>query len=214
MNKLRGKMKPTLLILAAGMVSRYGSLKQLDPVGGSGETIMEYSIYDAIRAGFGRVVFVIRKSTEQEFCNTIIAKLISSIKVEYVFQKIGMVPAGISYSPERQKPWGAIHAILSASGMIHEPFAVINADDCYGWHSFQLMADFLSNAKNTAATYATIGYNINNTLSEFGTVSRGICRLDDSSFLLGVTERTKIGKVGNEIVYFNESNQFIVFRFL
>ncbi len=137
-------MKPTLLVLAAGMGSRYGSLKQIDPVGPSGETIIDYSIYDAIRAGFGKVVFIIRKSFEQDFKDIFISKLQSHIPVEYVFQEIDKVPEGLKVSPDRTKPWGTAHAVLMAKDVIHEPFAVINGDDFYGSGAFQTMADYLN----------------------------------------------------------------------
>lgn len=195
-------MKPTLLVLAAGMGSRYGSLKQIDPVGPSGETIIDYSIYDAIRAGFGKVVFIIRKSFEQDFKDIFISKLQPHIKVEYVFQEIDKVPAGLPVSPERVKPWGTAHAILMAKDVINEPFAVINGDDFYGADAFKTMADFLSSlGPNQQTQYSLVGYQVGNTMSENGSVSRGVCQSDENELLVSVTERTNIQYVEDKIAY-------------
>lgn len=195
-------MKPTLLVLAAGMGSRYGSLKQIDPVGPSGETIIDYSIYDAIRAGFGKVVFIIRKSFEQDFKDIFISKLQPHIKVEYVFQEIDKVPAGLPVSPERVKPWGTAHAILMAKDVINEPFAVINGDDFYGADAFKTMADFLSSLGPDQQTqYSLVGYQVGNTMSENGSVSRGVCQSDENELLVSVTERTNIQYVEDKIAY-------------
>ena len=195
-------MKPTLLVLAAGMGSRYGSLKQIDPVGPSGETIIDYSIYDAARAGFGKVVFIIRKSFEQDFKDIFITKLEPYIPVEYVFQEIDNVPEGLSFSPERSKPWGTAHAILMAKDIIHEPFAVINGDDFYGSDAFKTMAYFLNSLTADQQThYSLVGYQVGNTMSENGTVSRGVCQEDADENLVSVTERTNIQYIDGAIAY-------------
>ena len=195
-------MKPTLLVLAAGMGSRYGSLKQIDPVGPSGETIIDYSIYDAARAGFGKVVFIIRKSFEQDFKDIFITKLQPYIPVEYVFQEIDNVPEGLSFSPDRSKPWGTAHAILMAKDIIHEPFAVINGDDFYGSDAFKTMADFLNSLTADQQTqYSLVGYHVGNTMSENGTVSRGVCQEDADENLVSVTERTNIQYIDGGIAY-------------
>ena len=194
--------KPTLLVLAAGMGSRYGSLKQIDPVGPSGETIIDYSIYDAIRAGFGKVVFIIRKSFEQDFKDIFITKLQPHIQVEYVFQEIDKLPEGLTVSTERTKPWGTAHAVLMAKDVIHEPFAVINGDDFYGSGAFQTMADYLKSlTADTQNQYSLVGYQVGNTMSDHGTVSRGVCQEDENEFLLSVTERTNIQYVDGGIAY-------------
>lgn len=200
-------MKPTLLILAAGMGSRYGSLKQVDPVGPSGETILEYSVYDAIRAGFGKVVFVIRKDIENDFKEIFIDKLRNHIEVDYCFQDISMVPAGTVVPADRVKPWGTSHAVLVAAGKVNEPFAVINADDYYGADAYKKMADYLSKLSNTANAYSMVGFDLNNTLSEHGSVSRGICEVDGNSLLVGVTERTKICRDAQGVAYFDAEDK-------
>ncbi|MEN8121531.1 MAG: sugar phosphate nucleotidyltransferase [Bacteroidota bacterium] len=194
-------MKPTLLILAAGMGSRYGGLKQLDEIGPSGETIMDYSIYDAKRAGFAKVVFVIRKSLEQDFKEKIFSKYESFIEIDYVFQELDNLPEGMSVPEGREKPWGTAHAVLVAEPKINEPFAVLNADDFYGADSFTVMASFLQalDADNDY-TYCLLAYKLNNTLSEHGTVSRGICELDKNNYLEKVVEHTKIYKEGDSIL--------------
>jgi dTDP-glucose pyrophosphorylase len=203
-------MKPTLLVLAAGMGSRYGSLKQIDPVGPSGETIIDYSIYDAIRAGFGKVVFIIRKSFEQDFKDIFIAKLQPHIPVEYVFQELDKVPAGSIVSLERTKPWGTAHAILMAKDIINEPFAVINGDDFYGEAAFKTMADYLVSLTDEQQTqYSLVGYQVGNTMSEHGTVSRGVCLADDNEFLLSVTERTNIQYANGGIAYTGTDGEFV-----
>lgn len=195
-------MKPTLLVLAAGMGSRYGSLKQIDPVGPSGETIIDYSIYDAIRAGFGKVVFIIRKSFEQDFKDIFISKLQPFIPVEYVFQEIDKLPEGLTVSPERTKPWGTAHAVLMAKDIIHEPFAVINGDDFYGSGAFQTMADYLNSLNaDTQTQYSLVGYQVGNTMSDYGSVSRGVCQEDENELLVSVTERTNIQYTEGKIAY-------------
>jgi len=205
--------KPTLLVLAAGMGSRYGSLKQIDPVGPSGETIIDYSIYDAIRAGFGKVVFIIRKSFEQDFKDLFINKLQPFIQVEYVFQEIDKVPDGVEISPERTKPWGTAHAILMAKDVINEPFAVINGDDFYGAGAFQTMADYLNSLTAQQQTqYALVGYQVGNTMSEHGSVSRGICLADENELLVSVTERTNIQYTRGGIAYQDAEGAFVFLK--
>ncbi len=195
-------MKPTLLVLAAGMGSRYGGLKQMDGVGPNGEIIMDYSINDAIRAGFGKVVFVIRHSFEQEFKAKINAEHFGNrIAVEYVFQELDYLPEGFKVPEGREKPWGTNHAILMAKDAIHEPFAIINADDFYGRDAFQVMGDHLRTLEGTKGQYCMVGYRLENTLSENGTVSRGVCNVDANGLLAGMTERTSIGRTANGIEY-------------
>ena len=203
-------MKPTLLVLAAGMGSRYGGIKQLDHVGPSGETIMDYSVYDAMQAGFGKVVFVIRKSIEEPFCDVILRKYQNAIPCEYVFQELDSLPAGHQPPAERQKPWGTGHAILMAADAIGEPFAVINADDFYGRDAFVQMGRFLQNTERHSNHWAMVGYRLANTLSEFGFVSRGVCRVDENDMLVNVTERTKIKRNEKGIVYQDENGNEIV----
>jgi choline kinase len=198
-------MKPTLLILAAGIGSRYGSLKQIDPLGPSGETIIDYSIYDAIRSGFGKVVFVIKEEIAKEFREVFSDKIRGKIDLDYVYQEISKVPEGVTVSKERMKPWGTGHAVLMAAGKIHEPFAVINSDDFYGRDAFHSLATFYgSGTPRNENEYCMVGYELGKTLSEHGTVSRGICRADGKFFLEDVTERTKIERAGTEIVYLDD----------
>ena len=194
-------MKPTLFVLAAGMGSRYGGLKQIDGLGPSGETIMDYSVYDALRAGFGKVVFVIRKDFEEAFRKAVISKYADKVPCEVCFQSVDSVPEGCTYNPERTKPWGTNHAVLMAKGLINEPFAVINADDFYGRESFQVLADYLKSVEGTTGKYCMVGYRVANTLSENGSVSRGVCATDENGYLTDVVERTKIEKVGDKIIY-------------
>jgi UTP-glucose-1-phosphate uridylyltransferase len=194
-------IKPTLLVLAAGMGSRYGSLKQIDKLGPSGETIMDYSIYDAIRAGFGKVVFVIRKSIEADF-REVFSKYNGKIEVDFVHQELDIVPAGIQVPAERQKPWGTGHAVLVAASKINTPFAVINADDFYGADAYKVMAQHLiSNATADKNCYSMVGYIIENTLSEHGHVSRGVCETDANNTLKSIVERTQIQRIDGKIVF-------------
>ena len=200
-------MKPTLVVLAAGMGSRYGGLKQLDKLGPGGETIMDYSVFDAKRAGFGKVVFVIRKSFEKEFREIFVEKLSGKIDAELVFQELENIPAGIPTDPERTKPWGTGHAILAAKDAVKEPFAVINADDFYGAEAYASMHQFLT-TEVSDATYAMCGYQLKKTLSDFGTVSRGVCQTDANNFLMAVTERTSIVKENGQITYTLNEQKF------
>ena len=180
---------PTLLVLAAGMGSRYGGLKQIEAVGPSGETIIDYSIYDAMRAGFGKLVFIIRKDIEQAFKEVVGARFEKRIAVEYVFQELEKIPAGFQVPAGRTKPWGTTQAILMAADAIHEPFAVINADDFYGAESYRVMSEHLQAG---TGDYAMVGFVLRNTLSEFGTVARGVCRVGGDGYLEQVVELTAL----------------------
>lgn len=204
-------MKPTLLILAAGMGSRFGGLKQISPVGPSGEAIIEYSIYDAINAGFGKVVFVIRKSFEKEFRAIFDPKLKGRIEVEYVFQELDNLPDGFKLPEGREKPWGTGHAILVAKDVIKEPFAAINADDFYGTAAYKAMADFLINDQDPTV-YSMIGYRLDNTLSDFGFVSRGVCQTENNGSLTEIIERTKIQKNGGHIEFTDEDGTTMILK--
>lgn len=192
-------MKPTLVILAAGMASRYGSMKQIQSFGPDGETIMDYSIYDAARAGFGKVVFIIREKFAADFKNIFGSKLEGKIDVEYVFQELDFFTEGYNIPEERTKPWGTAHAVLCAKDAVKEPFAVINADDFYGRDAFQVAAKFLTDKVN-AETYAIVGYDLLSTLSEHGTVNRGVCSLDEKGNLASITERINIAKKDGAIL--------------
>ncbi|MBD8388375.1 sugar phosphate nucleotidyltransferase [Dysgonomonas sp. BGC7] len=199
-------MKPTLYILAAGMGSRYGGLKQIDGLGPSGETIMDYSIYDALRAGFGKVVFVIRKSFDKEFREKIISKYEKHIPVEVVYQELDMLPEGYSLHPDRVKPWGTNHAVMMAKDVIHEPFAVINADDFYGRESYSILAEQLNKMNGQQNHYCMIGYRLQNTLSESGAVARGVCEANNEGFLTSIVERTHIERKEGKIQYKDAEN--------
>ena len=188
--------KPTLLILAAGMGSRYGGLKQIDPVGPNGETIIDYSIHDALRAGFGKLVFVIRRDFEQAFKVIVGKRFEKRAPVEYVFQELNALPPGFSVPPERVKPWGTTHAILQAENVVHEPFAAINADDFYGAQSFRLLAEHLQSGTPDCAM---VGFILRNTLSEHGTVARGVCRVNGQNYLQSVVEMMKIERDGSGV---------------
>lgn len=198
-------MKPTLFVLAAGMGSRYGGLKQLDGLGPNGETIMDYSIYDAIKAGFGKIVFVIRTSFEKDFKTVVVDKFKDLIDTDIVFQEINKVPEGSTYTAEREKPWGTNHAVLMGKDAINEPFAVINADDFYGQESFAILADFLRSVEGKQNEYCMIGYRVGNTLSESGSVSRGVCVVDENNLLQNVVERTSIEEKGGKINFLDEN---------
>ncbi len=200
-------MKPTLFILAAGMGSRYGGLKQLDSLGPSGETIMDYSVYDALRAGFGKIVFVIRHDFEQDFRDKVISKYEGHIPVEVVFQDITNIPEGFSVPEGRQKPWGTNHAVLMAKDVIKEPFVVINADDYYGPESFQLAADTLKGLEGKSGEYCMIGFRIENTLSENGGVSRGLCEVNEGGYLTGVKECHGIQRKGEGLIQIEDDQE-------
>jgi len=186
-------MKPTLLVLAAGMGSRYGGNKQLDEVVPSGETIIDYSIYDAIRSGFGKIVFVIRHDIEEQVKERFVEKLAGKIEIDYVFQEITNLPEGVKVSPDRKKPWGTSHAILVTEEKIREPFGVINADDFYGAESFKILHDFLVNDKDDK-NYCIVGYRLGNTLSDHGHVNRGVCQVGGDGFLKNIVETRQITK--------------------
>ncbi|HTN21683.1 MAG TPA: sugar phosphate nucleotidyltransferase [Pelobium sp.] len=192
--------KPTLLILAAGMASRYGSMKQIDGFGPNGETIIDYSIYDAIKAGFGKITFIIREEFLDNFKSIFDAKLAGKVETDYVFQTFDLKKYGIDKEIERAKPWGTGHAILESKNQIHEPFCVINADDYYGYEAFKSMVDFLTTdaAENK---YSIVGYKIGNTLSENGSVSRGVCKTDANENMTEINERTKVYPKDGGIVY-------------
>ena len=186
--------KPTLLVLAAGMGSRYGGLKQIDPVGPAGETIIDYSIFDAMRAGFGKLVFVIRKDIEQQFREVIGTRFEKRIAVEYVFQELDKLPAGHSLPAGRTKPWGTTHAIIMAEHVVKEPFAAINADDFYGRNAYKVLAQHLTSG---TPDYAMVGFTLKNTLSDHGSVARGVSRVDANNYLTHIVELTKIERDGS-----------------
>jgi len=188
-------MKPTLLVLAAGVGSRYGGLKQIDPVGPSGEVIMDYSVYDAIQSGFGRVVFVIRRDFEQLFKEKIGAKYASRIDVAYAFQELHDLPGGFSVPEGRTKPWGTGHAILAARDVIREPFTMINADDFYGRDAYTTISTELQKADPAVSDWCMVGYKIGNTLSEFGGVTRAMCEMQ-GAYLTSIVERFEIQRSG------------------
>ncbi|MES2830317.1 MAG: sugar phosphate nucleotidyltransferase [Bacteroidota bacterium] len=200
-------MKPTLLILAAGMASRYGSMKQIDGFGPNGETIIDYSIYDAIKAGFGKVVFIIKEEFVDNFKSIFEPKLNGRIETEYVFQNFDLKQFGIDEEIYREKPWGTAHAILSGRKVVKEPFCVINADDFYGYDSFKKMVEFL-NDEATDSNYSIVGYQIGKTLSDFGSVSRGVCKTNEGGYLEDITERTQVYKKEGVIVYEEHGTEF------
>ncbi|NOR76033.1 MAG: nucleotidyltransferase, partial [Draconibacterium sp.] len=197
-------MKPTLLILAAGMGSRFGGLKQVEPIGPSGEAIIDYSIYDAIRAGFGKVVFVIRKSFADAFKDKFDNLLNGKIDVEYVYQELNTLPEGFTLPEGREKPWGTAHAILVAKDVINEPFCAINADDFYGNPAYNIMANFLTSSESSSE-YSMVGYHLNKTLSEFGSVSRGVCNVDNNQNLNKIVETLKILVKENKVISVEEN---------
>ncbi len=202
-------MKPTLFVLAAGMGSRYGGLKQLDGLGPNGETIMDYSIFDAIRGGFGKLVFVIRKDFEQDFRDKVLSKYEGHIPTELVFQAIDNLPEGFTAPAERTKPWGTNHAVLMGKDVIKEPFAVINADDFYGRDAFAVMGKWLSELpEGSTGKYSMVGFRICNTLSENGSVARGVCSKNEQDLLTGVVERTEIMRVDGTICYKDEEGNW------
>ena len=194
--------QPTLVVLAAGIGSRYGGLKQIDPIGPDGEIVIDYSIFDAIRAGFGKIVFVIRRDIEEAFRAKIEPHVKGRVAIAYVFQDMtSELPAGFQIPAERKKPWGTTHATLVAKNAVKEPFGVVNADDFYGRQSYQVLADFLRGVQPAAPSYALVGFTLRNTLSEHGTVSRGVCQADAQGNLKTVVERLKIEKAGHAARY-------------
>lgn len=201
-------MKPTLLVLAAGMGSRYGGLKQMDGLGPSGETIIDYSIYDAVASGFGKVVYIVREYFKEQFEKTVKekyshVKCLDGSPLEFVFvtQELDKIPSGYEVNPERQKPWGTAHAVLMAKDVIHEPFAVINGDDYYGKDSFHILGDWLRAHADSKDTYSIVGFELDHTLSESGGVSRGICSYDKDLHLTGIVEHLNIAKEADGKVY-------------
>ena len=203
-------MKPTLLLLAAGMGSRYGGLKQLDGLGPNGETIMDYSIYDAVKAGFGKIVFVIRKDFEQDFREKILAKYEGHVPAELVFQSLDALPEGFNVPEGREKPWGTNHAVLMAKDVIKEPFLVINCDDFYNRDAFMVIGKFLADLpEDSKNRYAMVGFRVGNTLSENGTVARGICSKDAEGNLTTVVERTEIMCVNGPVCYKDEQGEWV-----
>lgn len=202
-------MKPTLFVLAAGMGSRYGGLKQLDGLGPNGETIMDYSIYDAIRGGFGKVVFVIREDFENDFRSKILCKYQDHISVELVFQSLDALPEGFSCPAGRVKPWGTNHAVLMGKDVINEPFSVINSDDFYGRESFAVIAKELTKMEGKKNDYCMVGYRVGNTLSESGTVARGVCNTDAEGYLTTVVERTAIERINGKVSFTDENNNLV-----
>lgn len=194
--------KPTLLVLAAGMGSRYGGLKQIDPVGTSGEAILEYSVFDALRAGFGRIVFLIRRDIENEFRAVVGRKFEGQTEVGYAFQELSMLPEGFTIPEGRTKPWGTTHAVLCAEKQLTGPFAAINADDFYGAGAYQVLSNHLTSG---SPDYAMVGFVLRNTLSEFGTVARGVCALNADGELIEINERTSIAKTGEGATYTDEN---------
>ena len=204
-------MKPSLLLLAAGMGSRYGGLKQLDSVGPHGETIMDYSIYDAIHAGFGKVVFVIRKDFEGDFRQRVLCKYENVIDTAVVFQSLDSLPAGFTVPVGREKPWGTNHAVMVARDVINEPFCAINCDDFYGRDAFKVMSNYLSSLEEDAqGRYAMAGYRVCNTLSSNGSVSRGVCTTDAAGKLVSIVERTKIMRKNGHVCYYDDAGDWTI----
>ena len=202
-------MKPTLVILAAGIGSRYGGLKQVDGLGPNGETIIDYSVFDAMRAGFGKIVFVIRKDIEKDFMDVFGKRFTGKVPFEIAFQELDMLPKGYSCPPDRKKPWGTAHAIWVARNVVKEPFAAINADDFYGYDAFRVMAEALSKPNLQKGTFFMVGYQLGKTLSEQGSVSRGVCTSDSKSMLQSIVERTQIERINGEVCYRDEQGKDI-----
>ncbi len=205
---MQNKCEPSLAILAAGMGSRFGGLKQITPIGDNGELIIDFSVYDAIRAGFKKIVFIIKKENEEDFERLIGGKIRPFAQVEYVYQSLDDIPDGEQVPQGRTKPWGTGHAALCCRNAIREPFAVINADDYYGQQAFQVLYNYLSNAQDDEIChYAMVGYQLGNTLTENGCVSRGICRENPAHYLTDITERTKIVRRGDVAVFVEEDRE-------
>ena len=198
-------MKPALIVMAAGMGSRYGGLKQIDPIGPNGELIIEYAIYDAMQAGFGKVVFVIKEEMEAMFRQVVGDRVAQQIPVQYAFQRLDDLPNGFSLPADRKKPWGTGHAVYCSRHVIQEPFAAINADDYYGADAFNKAAAFLRTAQDDERFhFCMVGYYVENTLTEHGHVARGVCELSGDGYLMGITERTRIERVDGAIRYFED----------
>ena len=200
-------MKPSLLILAAGMGSRYGGVKQIDPVGPHGEHLLDYAVYDAVRAGFGKVVFLIKKSMEDEFKKNVSSRYVDTVEIDYAFQELDKVPPGFPVPESRTKPWGTAHAVLVSEGIINEPFAAINADDYYGPSSYKTLYSALNKMDNDSREFIMIGFRIENTLSEYGHVARGVCSVSDGC-LVSVTEREEVKFLNGKIVYKDENDSY------
>jgi UTP-glucose-1-phosphate uridylyltransferase len=204
-------MQPTLIILAAGMGSRYGSLKQIDRFGPSGETIVEYSIYDALRAGFEKIVLVIRQNFADDFREIVLNKALKKAEISFAYQELDYLPKGFSLPADRVKPWGTGHAVLMAANRTNTPFAVVNADDFYGAKSYHIIADFLSQPQQEGSEeYCLVDYRLDNTLSESGYVSRGICNVNKDNYLTDITEHKKISRNGNEISSLTDAGKIIL----
>lgn len=205
-------VKPTLVIMAAGMGSRYGGLKQMDPVGPSGETIVEYSIYDAINAGFGKVIFIIKEEMLEDFKDTIGRKIEALVEIAYVFQRVDIVPMGCNIPSNRTKPWGTGHAVMCCKDVVNTPFLVINADDFYGASTFKLIHDYLMDIKDTQDfyEYSIVGFKLENTLTDQGHVARAICVVDEFGYLKGIKERTQIKRFQEGVKYTEDGESYIV----
>ena len=202
-------MKPTLLVMAAGMGSRFGGLKQMEGIGPHGETLLDFCIHDALKAGFGKIVFIIRRDFENIFREAVGRKWEKKVPVGYAFQELSLLSSGFQVPPGRVKPWGTAHAIWSAKNEIGEPFAAMNADDYYGPQSFRVLSDHLQeNTSLDQADYAMVGFHLGNTLSEYGSVARGVCEVDEDGFLKGVVERLQIEKEGSKARYLGEDKHF------
>ena len=209
-------MKPTLLVLAAGMGSRYGGLKQMDGLGPNGETIIDYSIYDAVEAGFGKVVYIVREYFKEQMEQTVKEKYGNvkcvdgePLEFQFVTQELFKIPSQFTLNPEREKPWGTAHAVLMGKDAINEPFAVINGDDYYGKESFKILGDWLRAHEGKTGEYALVGFELDNTLSESGTVSRGVCETNDQNLLTSVVERTKIQRFDGVVKYQDENDEWV-----
>ena len=200
-------MKPTLVVLAAGMGSRYGSLKQMDGVGPNGEAIIDYSIYDAVRAGFGKVVFSIRHSFEKAFREIFTPEHFGGkVEIEFVFQELEYLPEGFSVPEGREKPWGTCHAVMMAAPAVSTPFAVINSDDFYGREGYAVLSDYLRSVEGQKGKYSMVGYNLRNTLSDYGTVSRGECSVDADGNLASIVERTAIQRMEDGSIMYKDGD--------
>lgn len=204
-------LKPTLVVMAAGLGSRYGGLKQIDPIGPNGEIIIDYSIYDAVKAGFGKVVFIIKEELKDVFYETIGKRIEKQIETEYVFQKLDDVPVDFEVPFDRKKPWGTAHAVMSCRNVVDTPFAVINADDYYGAEAFKVLSQYLSDTSESKAVYeySMVGFVVENTLTEHGHVARGVCRVDSDGYLKEIHERTRIEKFGEVTKYTEDGENWI-----